>query len=95
MATLSWQNNSKQLVKWLVIINGQLQGSGIDPGQSFQMDSAGVTWAGWALSGFNGFTFTQIPTPSGVASMFVATEYFSEGEDFSSLLKETPDSSGD
>jgi hypothetical protein len=95
MATLSWVNNSQQLVKWLVILNGQLQGNGIDPGQSYQMDSAGVTWAGWSLSGFSGYTFTQIPAPSGYAGMFVATEAFSEGEDFSSLLKETPASSGD
>lgn len=97
MATLSWQNNSQQMVKWLVIVNGQLQGNGLDPGQGFQMSDAGVTWAGWSLggAGFSGYTFTQIPPPSGYSGVFFATEAFSEGEDISSILKETPAKSGD
>jgi hypothetical protein len=97
MATLYWQNQSNQMVKWLVIVNGQIQGNGLQTGQSYQMDSAGVSWAGWSLggAGFAGYTLAQIPPPTGYAGVFYATNPFSEGEDFSSILKETPDSSGD
>ncbi|MBD0373966.1 MAG: hypothetical protein ICV60_24360 [Pyrinomonadaceae bacterium] len=97
MATLQWNNQSNQMVKWLVIVNGQLQGNGIDPGQSYQMDDAGVTWAGWSLggAGFAGYTLAQNPPPAGYAGVFFATNPFSEGEDVSSILKAPPTASGD
>jgi hypothetical protein len=76
-------------------VNEKLQGNWLSPGQSYQMDSAVVTWAGWSLSGFTGNTVIQFPTPTGAAAVFYATYASKDGEDFSSLLKETPDSSGD
>ncbi len=74
MATLYWQNNSNEMVKWIVVTNGSIQGNALDPGQSYSQDDANVTYAGWSLSGFTGYTTAVMPPPAGYAGYFNALD---------------------
>jgi hypothetical protein len=82
-------NDSKQSVKWMALLNGQWEGHTLNPGQYYTMDDAGVTWAGWLLSDFVGFTSAAVGSQiaPGYSAMLIAFDNAADAEVLSSKLK--------
>lgn len=91
MATIIWVNESSQSVKWMVINQDrQPEGNLIPPGQFYRMDDAGLTMAGWSLSGFTGVTLSVLSPPSVLSAYYLALDDLPENDDLLSKLKHLP-----
>jgi hypothetical protein len=51
------------------------------------MDDAGLTMAGWSLSGFTGITLSALTPPSVLSGYYLALDDLPENDDLLSKLK--------